>query len=90
MCPEVSEGTGAHRRAQRAFALLKIAHQSRRQWLRLTEGKQMTARKLLGLHAEALLRYPTLELIGEEPVITTREDEDWDVWPSGQRKACLE
>ena len=50
----------------------------------------MTARKLLGVHAQALLGHPTLELIGEEPVITTREDDGRDVWPVGQCKASLE
>ena len=69
---------------------LEIARQARHQCLRLAEGKQVTAGNLLGLHAQAFLRDPTLEFIGEEPVITTREDGDRDVWPAGESKAGLE
>ena len=43
--------------------------EARHECLGLAEGKQMTARKLLHLQPQALSRYLTLELIGEEPVI---------------------
>src|SRR6187551_1876960 len=55
----------------------------------MAEGKEVTTGQLFRLEPEALLGYPTLELVREEPVVAASEDCGRHVRPATQRKAAL-
>ena len=72
------------------IARSEVTYEPRDQRLRLAEGKQVTARKLLNLQPQAVSRYLMLELVREEPVITARECGGRNVRPASERKGRLE
>src|SRR4051812_19748831 len=55
----------------------------------MAEGKEVTTGQLFRLEPEALLGYPTLELVREEPVAAASEDSGRHERPAAQRKAAL-